>query len=132
MGIFVDVSFMSIASQEVRHRAIEAYRSQKGTQQQIASMFCIGLRTFARWLEQFRHHGQIAPKPRGHNPPALNKKEMRKLNRLIQKRPDLTLAQMRDALEKDCSLVAIRNATIRLDWRYKKSRYERVSKTDPT
>ena len=54
------------------------------------------------------------------------------LDKLIQKRPDLTLAQMRDVLAKDCSLVAIHYATLRLDWRYKKSRYERVSKTDPT
>jgi transposase len=123
---------MSIAAQEVRQRAIEAYRSEKGTQQQIASMFGIGLRTFARWLAQYRDHRQTAPKPRGHNPPALNEKEMRKLDRLILKRPDLTLAQMRDALGKNCSLVAIHYATIRLDWRYKKSRYERVSKTDPT
>ena len=122
---------MSIATQEVRQRAIEAYRSGEGTQQQVASMFGIGLRTFARWLEQFRHHGQIAPRPRGHNPPALNEKEMRQLDRLIQKRPDLTLAQMRDALEKDCSLVAIHNATVRLGLRYKKSRYERVNKADP-
>ena len=123
---------MSIATQEVRQRAIEAYRSKKGTQQQIASMFGIGLRTFARWLAHYRDHGQTAPKPRGHNPPALNDSEMRKLDRLIHKRPDLTLAQMRDALGKDCSVVAIHNATVRLGLRYKKSRYERVSKTDPT
>lgn len=127
-----DVFHMSIATQEVRQRAIEAYRSEKGTQPQIASMFGIGLRTFARWLAQYRDHGQTAPKPRGHNPSALNEKEMKQLDRLIQKRPDLTLAQMRDALGKECSLVAIHHATLRLDWRYKKSRYERVSKTDPT
>jgi len=123
---------MGIATQEVRQRAIEAYRSGKGTQQQIAEMFGIGLRTFARWWEQYQDHGQLAPQPRGHNPPALDEKEMRALDRLIRKRPDLTLAQMRDALGKNCSLVAIHYATIRLDWRYKKSRYERVSKTDPT
>lgn len=123
---------MSIAPEEVRQRAIAAYRSKKGTQQQIANMFGIGLRTFARWWGQFQHHGQTAPKPRGHNPPALDENEMRKLDRLIRKRPDLTLAQMRDALGKDCSLVAMHNATVRLDWRYKKSRYERASKTGPT
>jgi len=50
---------MGIATQEVRQRAIEAYRSGKGTQQQIADMFGIGLRTFARWWEQFQHHGQL-------------------------------------------------------------------------
>ena len=123
---------MSIATEEVRRRAIEAYRSGKGTQQQIASFFGVGLRTFARWWAQFQVHGQTAPKPRGHNPAALDDKEMRKLDRLIQKQPDLTLARMRDALGKECSLVAIHNATLRLNWRYKKSRYERVSKTDPT
>ena len=124
--------FMGIATREVRQRAIEAYRSGKGTQQQIADFFGIGLRTFARWWEQYQHHGQLAPKPRGHNPPALDEKDMRALDRLIRKRSDLTLAQMRDALGKSCSLVAIHYATIRLNWRYKKSRYERVSKTDPT
>ena len=124
--------FMGIATQEVRQRAIEAYRSGKGTQQQIADMFGISLRTFARWWEQYQHHGQLAPQPRGHNPPALDGKEMQALDRLIRKRPDLTLAQMRDALGKSCSLVAIHYAAIRLDWRYKKSRYERVSKTGPT
>ncbi len=123
---------MGIATREVRQRAIEAYRSGKGTQQQIADMFGINLRTFVRWWEQFRHHGQLAPKPRGHNPSALDEKEMQTLDRLIRKRPDLTLAQMRDVLGKRCSLVAIHYATIRLDWRYKKSRYERVSKPDPT
>lgn len=56
---------------------------------------------------------------------------MKALDRLIRRRSDLTLAQMRDALGKDCSLVTIRNATIRLGWRYKKSRYVRVSKTAP-
>ena len=121
---------MPIATQEVRQRAIEAYRSGKGTQRHIATMFGIGLRTFARWWEQFQHHGQTAPKPRGHNPPALNEKEMRALDRLLRKRPDLTLAQMRDALGKDCSVVAIHYATVRLNWRYKKSRYMRVSKDD--
>jgi len=123
---------MGIATREVRQRAIEAYRSGKGTQQQIADMFGINLRTFVRWWKQFRHHGQLAPKPRGHNPSALNEKDMKALDRLIRKRPDMTLAQMRDVLGKSCSLVAIHYATIRLDWRYKKSRYERVSKTDPT
>lgn len=123
---------MGIATKEVRQRAIEAYRSGKGTQQHIADLFGISLRTFLRWWEQYQQHGQLAPKPRGHNPSAINEKEMQVLDRLIQKRPDMTLAQMRDALGKNCSLVAIHYATIRLEWRYKKSRYERVSKTGPT
>ena len=122
---------MSIASEEVRRRAIAAYRSGKGTQQQIAEFFCVGLRTFARWWAQFQQDGQTAPKPRGHNPPALDPEEMKALDRLSRRRSDLTLAQMRDALGKDCSLVTIRNATIRLGWRYKKSRYVRVSKIAP-
>ena len=122
---------MTIATQQVRQRAIEAYRSGKGTRQHIADMFGVGLRTFARWWNQFQYHGQTAPRPRGHNPPALNEKEMKTLDKLLQKQPDLTLAQMRDALGKDCSLVAIHYATLRLDGRHKKSRHVRVSKTGP-
>ena len=100
---------------------MEAYRSGKGTQQQVADMFGIGLRTFAQWWVRFQHDGETAPRPRGHNPPALNDAEMQKLSRLIQERPDLTLERMRDALGKDCSLAAIHYATVRLGLRYKKN-----------
>ena len=57
---------------------------------------------------------------------------MAKLDALLAKRPDATLEQLREATGKTCSIMAVHRALARLDWRYKKSRYERVSKTDPT
>jgi len=50
----------------------------------------------------------------------------------LQQRPDATLEELRQATGKDCSIMAVHRATRRLEWRYKKSRYERASKTDPT
>ncbi len=42
------------------------------------------------------------------------------LARLVDTTPDATLDQLRQALRKECSLVAIHNALKRLDYRYKK------------
>jgi transposase len=74
----------------------------------------------------------MAPLPRGHNPPALNARQMQRLDKMLQSNADMTLRQLREALDVSCSLVAIHYSTLRLNWRYKKNRYERVSEIDPT
>ncbi len=122
---------MSIASQEIRERAIGAYRAGKGRQADVADMFGISLRTFERWWKAYRNEGRTAPLPRGHNPPALDEQAMQRLDALVAERPDRTLAQLREALSVSCSLVAIHYALRRLDWRYKKNRYARANSTAP-
>jgi hypothetical protein len=50
----------------------------------------------------------------------------------MERCPDATLEELREQTGVDCSIMAVHRATLRLDWRFKKSRYERVSKTGPT
>lgn len=123
---------MSIATQDIRQRAIAAYESGSSTVSHIAKLFQVHRSTLHRWVQRYKTTGQTVPLPRGHNPPALNVEDMQKLEEMLQANSDMTLSKMRDALGKSCSLTAIHFATLRLNWRYKKSRYERVSKTDPT
>jgi transposase len=123
---------MSIATQDIRQRAIAAYESGSSTVSHIAKLFQVHRSTLHRWIQRYKTTGQTVPLPRGHNPPALNVEDMQKLEKMLQANSDMTLSKMRDALGKSCSLTAIHFATLRLDWRYKKSRYERVSKTEPT
>ena len=122
----------AIATSDVRQRAIEAYRSRKGTQKQIAQLFGITTRAFQKWWKAYCEDGRTEPLPRGHNPPALNARQMQRLDKMLQSNADMTLRQLREALDVSCSLVAIHYSTLRLNWRYKKNRYERVSEIDPT
>jgi len=124
--------YMSIATQDIRQRAIAAYESGSSTVSHIAKLFQVHRSTLHRWVQRYKTTGQTVPLPRGHNPPALNVEDMQKLEKMLQANSDMTLSKMRDALGKSCSLTAIHFATLRLNWRYKKSRYERVSKAEPT
>ena len=122
---------MSIATQEIRECALEAYRSGKGKQAEVATMFNVSLRTFERWWRAYREEGRTAPLPRGHNPPALDEQAMERLDSLLEAQPDLTLEQLHEKLRCSCSLVTIHNSIKRLGWRYKKNRYTRVNSSDP-
>jgi transposase len=112
---------MGIASSEVRQRAITAYESGKGTQAQVAELYGVDISTFQRWLQRYRENGGTAPLARGHNPPALDNTKMKQLDKLVGQTPDVTLAELREALDVHCSLVAIHNALKRLGYRYKKN-----------
>ena len=95
-------------------------------------MYCVTLRTFQRWLRKYRRTGCCAPGQRGHRRPTYEGKTLDALDRMLSKRPDATLEELRSRTKKNCSLMAVHRALNRLDWRYKKSRCERVSRTVPT
>ena len=127
-----DTCCMGIATKDIRQRAIAAYEAGGCTVSHIAKLFQIHRSTLHRWIQRYKKTGKMVPLPRGHNPPALNARQMQRLDKMLQSNADMTLRQLRNALGVSCSLVAIHYLTIRLNWRYKKKRYERVSKTDPT
>ncbi len=120
---------MGIATVQIRQRAIAAYEDGRGTQADIARLYGIDLSTFQRWLRRYRQSGQTAPLARGHNPAALDAGEMAQLAQLVERTSDATLDQLRQALGKECSLVAIHNALKRLGYRYKKNAAGRRTRT---
>jgi len=97
-------------------------------------MFGIHLRTFQRWLQRYRSDGLCRPLRRGHRRAAFTGRLLAQLDQFVQRHPDVTLEQLRERFSPsvECSLVTIHNTLKRLDYRLKKSRYERVSKTGPT
>lgn len=123
-----------IATQKIRERAISAYETGQGSQQEVAVMFGIHLRTFQRWLQRYRSDGLCRPLRRGHRRAAFEGELLAQLDQFVQRHPDATLEQLRERFSPnvECSLVTIHNTLKRLAYRFKKSRYERVSKTDQT
>lgn len=122
-----------IATQEIRERAIAAYDAGQGSQQQVAAMFRIHLRTFQRWLHRYRSDGLCCPLQRGHRRAAFEGNLLAQLDRWVQQHPDATLEQLQERFlpKVQCSAVTIHNTLKRLGYQYKKSRYERVNKTGP-
>jgi transposase len=111
---------MSISSQPIRQRALAAHEAGQ-TQAEVARSYGIHITTLQRWLACYRRSGQTAPLARGHRHAALEGTQLQRLDALVQHTPDATLEQLREALELNCSLVAIHHALGRLGYRFKKN-----------
>jgi len=125
---------MKAFSLDLRQRIVDAYDAKEGTREEIARRFGVSLGLVKKLLQQRRATGSISPLPRPGRPAAFRGGNLDALDRFVQKQADATLEAIRVhfANTVDCSIVAIHNALKRLGYRFKKSRYERLSKNGPT
>jgi transposase len=112
---------MSIASPEIRKIAVEAYLAGKATQQQLADIFGFHRTALVRWVREYRKDGTLAPQVRGHMPKAFSLEERKQLAALVEDKPDLTLEEIREALSKKCSLMAVHRELKRQGFHFKKN-----------
>ena len=112
---------MSIATKDIRQRAIEAYKKGNSTQARIAQSYGVNIRTFQRWLARLAATGESAPQPRGHRLALFRGEQLEALDRLVQDRPDATLEELRAASKVNGSIMAVKRALDRLGYRYKKN-----------
>lgn len=120
-------------SMDLRERVVAACDAREGTREQIAKRFGVSDRWIRKLLRQRRETGSIASLPR--NPGrkrALNDRQMERLGRLIQKRPDATLKELRTSLGMTLSISALDRAVRALGVTLKKSRSWRRSRSDRT
>ena len=126
---------MNAYSIDLRQRVLAACDAKDSTVAQIAQLFSVTPRWIYLLKRQRQKEGDIEPRGhRGGRTAAFHGTLLETLDKFVQKHPDATLQAIREkfADRATCSTVAIHNALRRLGWRYKKSRYERVSKIDPT
>jgi len=82
-------------------------------------------------LQQRRRTGEIAPRHhRSGRKPLIVPAHRRQMRTLLSKKPDLTLKELRAALELECSLPAIHYALVALGLTYKK-RHSARQRTGP-
>ncbi len=120
-------------SMDLRERVVSACDAREGTREQIAERFGVSDRWIRKLLQRRRETDSLAPLPR--NPGrkrALNDRQMQRLGRLIQKRPDATLKELRKSLGVKISIAALDRAIRRLDLTLKKNRSWRRSRSDRT
>ncbi len=118
---------------ELRQRVVDAVDNKLGTQQEIANIFSVSAIWIRKLLQRRRETGSIEPLPRTQGrKPAFREANLQLLNSFVEENPDSTLEEMKEYFSDkvNCSIVAIHNALKSLGWRYKKNRYELVSKTE--
>jgi transposase len=120
-------------SLDLRERILAAYDAHEGTREEIANDYRVSLGMVKKLLQQRRHTGDIRPRHHysGRKPMILDR-HRRKLRRLLEQHPDLTLAELRKAIALSCSLPAIHYALVAMNLTCKKRRCTPANRSGPT
>ena len=88
---------------ETRALLVDAYQ-RHGNAELVASMFAVAPRTVYRLVAQMRDTGSVALRTsqRGRKP-KLSDDQLRQIDELIQQKPDITLLDIQEELNLDCS-----------------------------
>ena len=112
---------MKTLSLDLRERILVAYDAREETRQGVADRFRVSLGMVKKLLQQRRRTGDIRPRHRfSGRKPLILEEHSRRMKELLGKQPDMTLAELRKAVELSCTLPAIHYALARMNLTYKK------------
>ena len=121
---------MRTLSLDLRERILASYDHGEGTRYRIAQRYRVSLGMVKKLLQQRRRTGDVAPRHRhSGRKPIILATHQRQMRVLLERKPDLTLQELRAAVELDCSLPAIHYALAKLGLTYKKRHCGPASKT---
>ena len=124
---------MAALSLDLRQRIINTCDRGEGNQEQIALRFGISYGMVKKLLQQRRKTGCIKPRHHLAGRKKLIVAERRiAIRQHIERRPDMTLAELRDALGLKCTLPAIHHVLADIGLTYKKRRSAPPSRTAKT
>ena len=124
---------MKTLSLDLRERILASYDNGDGTREEIADRYRVSLGMVKKLLQQRRHTGEIGHRHhRSGRKPKILAAHHRRMRSLLEGKPDLTLKELRAALELECSLPAIHYALAALGLTYKKRHSTPASRTGPT
>lgn len=124
---------MATLSLDLRERILASYDKGEGTRDQIARRFRVSLGMVKKLLQQRRNTGCI--KPRHHlagRKPTIVAKHRIAIRRHLTRKPDMTLAELRDAVSLDCTLPALHYVLADMGLTYKKRRSAPLNKIATT
>lgn len=108
-------------SLDLRERILAAYDAEEGTREEVARRFRVSLGMVKKLLQQRRRLGDIRPQHhRSGSKPRIGPVHQEQMQRLLAKKPDLTLKELRAATGLSCTLPAIHYALARLGLTCKK------------
>ena len=117
-------------SLDLRRRILAVCDQGRSTRVEVAQRFEVSLGMVKKLIQQRRHGGDIAPRHgRSGRKPLIVKAHQRQLRNLLGKKPDLTLAELREAVGLKCSLPAIHYVLVKMGLSYEKRRLAPANKT---
>ena len=126
---------MATLSLDLRERILATYDEGGNTREEVAQRYRVSLGMVKKLLQQRRHTGDIGPRHhRSGRKPRSVAAHQRQMRALLGRKPDLTLAELRAAVELECSLPAIHYALVKMGLSYKKRRCapaKRRARTSP-
>lgn len=126
---------MRTISLDLRERILCSYDQKEGNREEIAHRFRVSLGLVKKLLQQRRRTGDIAPRHRfSGRKPLIIGSHHRQLQVLLGRKPDLTLKELRTALQLNCTLPAIHYVLEKLGLTYKKRHsapVNRIVRTSP-
>lgn len=118
-------------SLDLRQRILASYDQNEGTREEIAQRFRVSLGMVKKLLQQRRQTGDIACRYQGcGRRPRIVAVHRQKLRELLNRKPDLTLEELRRATQLDCTIQAIHYVLEGMGLTYKKRRSAPANKTD--
>src|SRR5512134_76298 len=99
---------MRTLSLDLRQRILDTYDRKEGTRLEVAHRFRVSLGMVKKLLQQRQRTGDIAPRHRfcGRKP-MIVATHRHQIRALLAKKNDLTLKELRQAMDLPCSLQAI-------------------------
>lgn len=121
---------MHTLSLDLRQRILDSYDNDEGTRDQIARRFRVSLGMVKKLLQQRRRTGDIAPRHRySGRKPMIMAIHRNRIRSLLTQKNDLTLKELRQAMDLKCSLQAIHVVLGKMGLTYKKRHSKPASKT---
>jgi len=112
---------MKIASEAIRTLVVKAYLSGTASRQKLSEIFGYTTASISNWVREYKQENRLRPRPKGHRKAVFTATELEQLTDLLEKKVDVTLAEIREHFHKSCSLVAIHNTVVKLGFVLKKN-----------
>jgi transposase len=121
---------MKTLSLDLRERILASYDAGRGTRQDIADRYDVSLGMVKKLLSQRKRLGDIASQYHVCGRKPYFTEELRgRIRELIRKRKDITLAEIRETLELNCSLPAIHYVLKDMNLTFKKNAARQRART---
>lgn len=118
---------------DLRQRILDCYDEGTRTRQDVAQRFCVSLGMVKKLIQQRKAIGEIGNLyHRVGRKPDISQADKARMAEAIAKRPDITLAELREKLGLTCSIVTVHNALASMDLTYKKRPSRRASRAGKT
>ena len=116
-------------SQDLRERIVAAYEAGGASLAAIGRRFAVSGRVVGKFVCQKRELGTLAPQVhRRGRKPAVSEEKRKELRAHLEKYPDATVLERREALGLTCSEKTLWQTLRKMGWRFKKSRRGPVSR----